>query len=77
MDADNCLDETQVAELLHVTVKCLQKWRYARLGPPFLRLSRHCIRYQPEALPQWLRDHTIATRAAAPDAKGPATPANP
>ena len=56
------LTEREVAVLLNVSVKVLQKWRAQGIGPPWTRVGPTAIRYWPEKLDQWL-----SARASAPD----------
>lgn len=43
------LDERQAAALLHVSVKCLQGWRYRGADLRFVKVGR-AVRYRPEDL---------------------------
>jgi predicted DNA-binding transcriptional regulator AlpA len=47
------LNEREVAEAIHVSVKTLQHWRQHGQGPQFLRLGRH-IRYRVGDVIAWL-----------------------
>jgi hypothetical protein len=44
--AEHLLDEIQAARLLRLSRRTLQGWRFKGGGPPFVRLSRRCIRYR-------------------------------
>ncbi|MEU4372448.1 helix-turn-helix transcriptional regulator [Pseudonocardia alni] len=44
----------QLATELQVTVKQLENWRRRGYGPPFVRLSPHCVRYSRQKVAQWL-----------------------
>ena len=48
------LRQEQVAEMLQMSPSTLEDWRWKRLGPPFIRVSRGCIRYEEEDIKQWL-----------------------
>ena len=37
----------------------LADWRWQRKGPPWIKISRGCVRYSKEALDTWLDRHTI------------------
>jgi hypothetical protein len=61
--------EQQAAELLHVSVKCLQGWRSRGGGPPFVKLGR-CVRYAVPALEAFVQE---AVRRSTSD-PGPGRP---
>ena len=44
------------AEYLGLSPATLQMWRYQRRGPPFIRVSRGCVRYKPSAVQKWTDD---------------------
>jgi hypothetical protein len=44
MAADRALTETEVADLLGLSVVTLRAWRHRRVGPPFMRFGR-AVRY--------------------------------
>ncbi len=48
------LTTRELADLLHVSLWGLMRWRHDGDGPPFLRLGRHSIRYPVAALNTWL-----------------------
>jgi predicted DNA-binding transcriptional regulator AlpA len=56
------LNAREVARLLSVSVGTLKGWRSANprsgVGPPFVRLGGHSVRYSPFALRQYLRERT-------------------
>jgi len=47
------LNEKQAAEYLGVTPRYLQYKRLNGGGPPFIRLSHRCVRYQRQALDKY------------------------
>lgn len=49
------LCEKEVAKLLGLSIKTLQKWRIQGEGPPFIRLSPKAIRYQLDDVLAWLQ----------------------
>lgn len=53
-------DERQLADLLNVSVKAVQAWRYKGGGPAFVRLGR-AIRYRPNDVEAWLASNTFET----------------
>jgi hypothetical protein len=40
------LDQRQLAEILGVSTRCLEKWRLEGRGPKFYRVSRTLVRYK-------------------------------
>ena len=54
------LDEKKAADLLGVSVRCLQGWRYRSGGPKYVRISRRCCRYRLADLESWIAQR-IAT----------------
>lgn len=56
--SDEFLTTNQVAAHLGFASVTLEKWRNARMGPPFLRLGR-AIRYRRADLEQWLASQTV------------------
>lgn len=40
------LDEKETAELLRVSPKTLQQWRWRKTGPPAVRIGRRACRYR-------------------------------
>jgi len=53
------LDSEATAAMLGVSHHTLEDWRWQRKGPPFIRISRSCVRYDLARLQQWLTDRTI------------------
>lgn len=40
------MDEKDAALFIGVSQKTLQTWRSRRMGPPYIRIARKCIRYR-------------------------------
>lgn len=53
------LKTSQAAELLGLSPCTLIDWRWQRKGPPWIAISRGCIRYDQDALEQWLEARTV------------------
>jgi predicted DNA-binding transcriptional regulator AlpA len=53
------LTTSQVAEKLQLSDSTLEDWRWKRLGPPFLRISRGCVRYDEDALEAWIQERMV------------------
>lgn len=51
------LTEIEAADLLRLTPRALQAWRYQGRGPRFVKISARAVRYRPEDLDQWIEDH--------------------
>jgi hypothetical protein len=49
----------RIAEKLQLSGSTLEDWRWKRLGPPFFRISKGCIRYDEDALEAWVKDRMI------------------
>ena len=41
------------------SLSSLEDWRWKRLGPPWIRVSRSCVRYDLARLLSWLETRTI------------------
>ena len=63
LDALRLLQQREVAELLHVSTRTLEKWRVSGSGPRFAKVGRGCL-YRLEEIESWLdsrlRDSTSA-----------------
>jgi excisionase family DNA binding protein len=55
------LTPNEVAHLLGVPVDTLYQWRYRGTGPPSFRVGRH-LRYDPEAVAQWIQQLIEGTK---------------
>lgn len=53
------LRQEQVAELLQLSASTLEDWRWKREGPPFIRISRGCIRYEESDIMKWLETRRV------------------
>lgn len=52
---EDLLTPEQTATLLGVAAKTLKTWRKKNLGPAFLRLGHHTVRYRWSAVQDWLK----------------------
>ena len=57
MQRESLLTENEAAELLNLTNRALQSWRYQGKGPPFVRLSARCVRYRFIDITAWIAKH--------------------
>ncbi len=55
------LKETQVAEMLQVSISTLQKWRMANTGPRFYRFGQRIIRYLESDIKNYREAHDGTT----------------
>ena len=53
------LTTEQAAELLGLKACTLADWRWQRKGPPWIPLTRGCVRYDQAALEKWLADRMV------------------
>lgn len=53
------LSNTETARLLGVTPHYLDNLRYRRQGPPFIRLTKRRVAYDPATLSGWLMERTV------------------
>ena len=51
----------QVSEMLDISVKTLEKWRWERRNLPYIKLGT-AVRYKASDLEVWLDDHTVGIR---------------
>ena len=45
--------EKEVGEYLKIDENTLQGWRWAKKGPPWIKLPTGAVRYQPEDIKTW------------------------
>lgn len=69
------LSERQAAEILSLSIKTLQRWRWARVGPPFSKLGR-AVRYAEDDLEEFIRSGRRDTHSISPS-KEPSTAMGP
>lgn len=50
------LTEQAASRRLAVEARTLQQWRVSGVGPPFVRVSRRCVRYREADLNSWVAD---------------------
>lgn len=63
-DGEQLLKPTETASALNVSERTLEKWRYEGGGPPYVRLSRRCVRYRLADLKSYI-ENRVATSTAA------------
>lgn len=52
------LTTAQAAEILGIKVATLEKWRYRRCGPAYIRVGG-LMRYRPSAIEEYLQSETV------------------
>jgi DNA-binding transcriptional MerR regulator len=58
-------DERKTAEMLGLSVRCLQRWRQVGLGPPWVKLSS-AVRYSHADLVAYLEKHLRGSADGSP-----------
>ena len=53
------LTESEAAEYLGISKKTLQRWRFSRRGPNYVRVAGKLIRYHQAILDAWMDQQTI------------------
>jgi len=51
------LTDTEVAELLGISVKTIQQWRWKGIGPTYVKVSTGWVRYRPADVATWLEEN--------------------
>lgn len=59
------LKTPQAAALLGLSSATLEDWRWQRKGPPYIRLSSGCIRYDEDQLTEWMEKHSVINQEIA------------
>ena len=62
LDSTPKLTPDELRQLIGVDLGTLAKWRCQRQGPPFIKVSRRCVRYDHAAVMAWLEASTVATQ---------------
>ncbi len=62
---DDLLTTKQAADWLDLELNTLAIWRMKCIGPPWIEISRGCIRYRRGDVRQWLAARRRATEDAA------------
>ena len=53
------LNEKEAAQLLGLTCRTLQKWRYDGIGPAVCKISHRCVRYRLSDLERWIEERIV------------------
>jgi len=59
-DPDALLTETQVAEILNLSIRTLQSWRVRRAGLKYVQVGR-AVRYRRRDLIAWIDANTMGS----------------
>jgi helix-turn-helix protein len=59
-DPDAAFNESQAANLLGVSVRTLQAWRFRGGGPRYIKIGR-AVRYQRKVLVSFQAEHTVSS----------------
>ena len=60
---DGYLSENELAALLKVSKRTIQRWRSSGEGPPFIRVGARSIRYQLSSCMEWAEERTFMHHA--------------
>jgi predicted DNA-binding transcriptional regulator AlpA len=55
------LTAQDVSELTGLSVETLAQWRSQKQGPPFVKISRNCVRYRQSDLDGWVSERIVRT----------------
>ena len=50
---------TEAAAILGASIHTLADWSWKRIGPPWIRISRSWVRYDQQALYDWLASRAV------------------
>ena len=64
------LTPAQAAEYLGVTPGTLANWRSTKIGPPFSKINKKCVRYLRDQLDKWVREQQGASTDAKRQSEG-------
>lgn len=64
VDTRELMDESALAAFIGVAVQTLQKWRWQRSGPAFVKIGR-LVRYRRADVERWLDAQTVTSREVA------------
>ena len=65
---NNLLSTKQTAERLGISDRTLEKWRLTGESPPYLKLGRRTVRYDPDVVSSWSKEKE---RSSTSDPDGP------
>ena len=55
------LTPEDVAAMTGLSVETLAQWRSQKRGPPYLKISRNCVRYRQSDLDGWVAERIVRT----------------
>lgn len=59
MSLDDLLTQTELSDITGIPEKTLERWRYLREGPPYLKVGRR-VYYSRALVDDWLTEQVIA-----------------
>jgi predicted DNA-binding transcriptional regulator AlpA len=65
--ASRLLTPEVVAETTGLSVETLAQWRSQGKGPPYVKISRNCVRYRQTDLDGWLAERIVRTHQDSSD----------
>ncbi len=60
-NSDRLLTPQDIAEMTELSVETLAQWRSQGKGPPYVKISRNCVRYRHCDLDGWLAERIVRT----------------
>jgi len=66
MSSMNLLTSKELAKILNVTTKTLERWRGAGEGPLFIRMNSSNIRYRPQDVEAFIKARVYSNTALVP-----------
>lgn len=63
------LTPQEVSEITGLSVETLAQWRSQKKGPPYVKISRNCVRYRQSDLEVWLERRIVRTDQAVSDGR--------
>ena len=61
---DHLLTQKELARILHIRERTTETWRLRGEGPPFVRISRRCVRYRVADVRRWVSERVKTSTSA-------------
>jgi predicted DNA-binding transcriptional regulator AlpA len=66
-DSPRLLTAAEVAQRTGLSVETLAQWRSQGKGPPYIKISRNCVRYRQSDLDGWAAERIVRTHQDSSD----------